>query len=188
MIRGDEQNAAHVLHSLFDLAHALVDGLHSLHCSFHDTGVSHHVAVGEVHDDRVVLAGSDGLGGFRGHLPGAHLGDEVIGGKLLRARNEDTILPRADALNAAVEEEGDMGVFLRLRDAKLGQAVLAEEITEGLGDGLRRKGDGKLRHCLVILRGADIVHREKALRTLETVKIRLVERPGHLPGAVRAEV
>ena len=53
----DHHNAAHLVDSrLHQIAHAGVHCLDCRLCRVEDAGVSHHVAVGEVDDDDVVLA------------------------------------------------------------------------------------------------------------------------------------
>ena len=93
--------------------------------------MTHHVAVGIVQDDDIVLAALDALHALVADLIGAHLGLEVIGGHLGRG-HEAAILTGEGLLHTAIEEEGHMGVLFRLGDAQLGQAavgnILAEDI------------------------------------------------------------
>ena len=83
--------------------------------------MAHHVAVGEVQDHHVVGPGVDALDALVAHLIGAHLRLEVIGGHL-GGRHQHPILAGILLLDTAVEEEGDVGILLRLSDPQLGQA------------------------------------------------------------------
>ena len=110
--------------------HQFVDGFHRLGDGRVNTGVTHHVAVGEVQDDHILFFAPD-LGDelFR-HFGGAHLRQQVIGGHL-GAVHQDAFLVFEHGLTAAVEEEGDVGVFFSFRDAEL--------VLPGLGDGLSQR-------------------------------------------------
>ena len=83
----------------------------------------HHVRVGEVHQEEVVLV--------RAHAPGpaatvtsrrAHLGLQVVGLHVARAGDQHALLAGEDDLATAVEEEGDVGVLLGLGGAELASA------------------------------------------------------------------
>ena len=63
----------------------------------------------------------------------AHLRLQVVGSNL-RGFHEDTILTLIRLLNAAVEEEGNMSIFLGLSDSCLFQAMSSQELAEGIGD------------------------------------------------------
>ena len=149
-----------------------------------------HVAVGVVQDDHVVLVLVDAGQHSLRDLVGAHFGLDVEGGNLLGGRggHQDAILAREDALLAAVEEEGDVGVLLGLGNAQLGLAALGEVLAHGHGQALRRIGDGHVGHRRVVLRHADVVQREEAVLALKAGEIRIHEGAGDLTGAVGAEV
>ena len=66
----------------YDLLYESVDGFDSLADSLVHSGVAHHVTVGEVEYDEVLLLGVYGLDEFLGNFRGAHLRLEVVGGHL----------------------------------------------------------------------------------------------------------
>ena len=77
--------------SLHCLRDALVESLDSLLDGGVDSGVTHHVAVGEIDHDEVIFLGIDRLDELFGHLGSAHLGLEVVGRHLWRG-NEYAVL------------------------------------------------------------------------------------------------
>ena len=144
-----------------------------------------HVAVGEVQDDDVVGAGVDALDAFVADLERAHLGLEVIG-RDLRRGDEHAVLTGVLFLDAAVEEERDMRVLLRLGDAQLRHAELAQILAEPILHGDARPRDGHVRHGCVILRAADVGSRKEL--ALEAVEIGVDDGAGNLAGTVGTEV
>ena len=181
VVSGDHGNAAHLQGSVHHPAHAGVHGLHSLDGSGKHTGVAHHVAVGKIQDHHVIFAALNALHTLVAHLVGAHLRLQVIGGHLRRC-HQHTILPGILLLHAAVEEEGHMGILLRLGNAQLGHAQRAEIFAQAVfhsDPGPRHQHIG---HGCVILRIADIGGGE--ILPLEPVKLRVHNGPGNLPGPV----
>jgi len=79
--------------------------------------MSHHVGVGEVHHDQVVPP-FDGGDQLVAHFGRGHFGLQVIGGDLGRFRHE-AVFAGEGVFAPAVQEEGDMGVFLRLGQTEL---------------------------------------------------------------------
>ena len=75
------------------LAEAGIDGFDRLDGRLQDAGVAHHVGVGVVADDGVVLAAVDRLDQLVGHLEGAHFRLEVVGGNVGR-RHQDAVFAR----------------------------------------------------------------------------------------------
>jgi hypothetical protein len=74
---------------------------------------NYHVWRGKVAHDKVVLVRLDNLGDFVGDALHAHLGLLVVSGDLWRGDHESLLLVEL-LLDTAVEEERDVGVFLRL--------------------------------------------------------------------------
>src|SRR5699024_10871687 len=187
VVGGDEGHAAHLGGGLHHLAHALVHGLHGLHSGVKHAGVTHHVAVGEVEDDDVVLAALDALNGLLGDLGGAHRGLQVIGRHLGRG-DQAPVLAGEYLLGAADEEERHMGILLGIGDAQLGVAlagnVLAKDVLQlPVGEGNEHIGHGS-----IILGGADVSHGEVTLLPLHVGEGGVHKAAGDLPGPVGAEV
>ena len=187
VVGGDQGHAAHAGGGLHHLAHAVVHGLHGLDGGLKHAGVAHHVAVGEVEDDHVVIAALDALDGLLGDLGGAHLGLEVIGGHL-GGGDQAAILSGEDLLRPAVEEEGHVGVLLRLGDAQLGVALPGDILAKNVHQLPVGEGDEHVGHGGVVLGGAHIGDGEVALLPLHVGEGGIHKAAGDLPGPVRAEV
>ena len=121
MVGRDQGDAALGQDGVDDLADTCVDGFDGLDSGVEEAGVADHVAVGEIEDDHVILAGIDPLDGFGGDQQRAHLRLQVVG-RNFRRRNQAAVLAGVFLLGAAIEEERDMRVFFGLGDAQLGQA------------------------------------------------------------------
>ncbi len=61
MVGGDQALTAHLEDGVNDLAYAVIGSLDSLDCSLEYASVTYHIAVCEVEDNNVVLAGQDAL-------------------------------------------------------------------------------------------------------------------------------
>ena len=185
VVGGDHGDAAHLQCGVHHPAHAAVYGLHGLHRRVIDAGVAHHVAVGKVQNDHVIGAGLDALHALVRHLRRAHLRLLIVGGHL-GGGHQYPVLTGKHSLGPAVEEEGHMGVLLRLRDPQLGHAHLAEILPQAIAH--RHPGEGHLHigHGGVVLCVAHEGHGEKLAG--EAVELRVHQGPGDLPGPVGPEV
>ena len=185
VVRRHHGDAALAAGGLHHLANAGIHGLHGLDGRVKDAGVAHHVAVGEVQHDDVVGPGLDALDALLADGGGAHLRLEVIGGHLGRG-DEAAVLPGENGLHAAVEEEGHVGVLLRLRDAQLGHAHPGEVLAQAVDHALPGEGHLHIGHGGVILRGADEGQGEELPG--EAGELRVHQGAGQLPGPVGPEV
>ena len=147
--------------------------------------MAHHVAVGEIQDDDIIVPGFDALHAFLTDLRGAHLRLEVIGGHLGRG-DQHPVPTGEDGLTSAVEEEGDVGVFLRLGDAELGHAHFAEVLAQAVVYQYPGERHLHIGHGGVVLRVADIGQGEELPG--KAVELGVHQGPGDLPGPVRAEI
>ena len=98
------------------------------------------------------------------------------------------VLALAGLLDAAVEEEGHMGVLLGLGNAQLGLAVGGQILAQRVLQLHRRVRDLAVGHRGVVLGHADIVDLLAAAAALKAGKVVVAEDAGHLTGTVRAEV
>ncbi len=80
-----------------------------------------HVAVRVIEDDDIILAALNAGYDFIRNKIGAHFRLEVVSGNPGR-RNQRAVLTRIGCFHSSVEKEGHMRVFLRFRDAQLGQS------------------------------------------------------------------
>ena len=187
VVGGDAGHAAHFSDRVGYLLNAPVDCLDRLDCRVEHTGVTDHVAVGEVEDDHVILAALDRFDALFGDLVGAHMGLHVVGGDR-RGLDEDAILALILLFNAAVEEEGDVRILLGLGNTQLGQAVVGEILAEGVDELLRLEGDLNVGHGRVILRHADVGDGETAVPALKSAEIVIDKGAGDLARSVGTEV
>ena len=88
-----------------------------------------HVGIGEVEHDQIVFAGVDGADRLVGEFRRRHFRLQIVGRDLGR-RHHDAILALVGLLAAAVEEIGDVRVFLGLRHAQLLAAGLGHDLAE----------------------------------------------------------
>ena len=190
VVGGDDALAAVLDDLVHHAAGALVHGLDGLDGRFHHARVAHHVAVGEVEDDDVVLLLVDALDDRVGHLVGAHLGLQVKRRHFLRGRgrNQNSVLAGEHALLAAVEEERHVRVLLRFGNAQLRLAHLGKVLAHGHVQRLRRIGQQHVRHRRVVLGHAHIRQREEAALARKALEVGIYEGAGNLAGAVGAEV
>ncbi len=137
VVGGDQHFTAGLLDGRQDAAERGVDRLDRLDGGIEVAGMADHVRVGQIADDHVVVVAFDGLGDFVGHHGRAHLGLQVIGAHVGRRGHENAILELERFLDAAVEEEGDVGVLLGFGDAQLVQPargdVGAEHVAQPFG-------------------------------------------------------
>ena len=82
VVGDDDSLVASLLGSLDNVFHTLVNSFHGSLDGAVYAGVAHHVAIGKVHDDEVVLVFADSFHELGAHLVGTHLGLQVIGSHL----------------------------------------------------------------------------------------------------------
>ena len=145
-----------------------------------------HVAVRIVQDDGVVFVTVDGCKQLVGDFIGAHLGLEVIGGDG-GGFDKDPVLAGVLLLNAAVEEEGYMSVFLGLGNPELLETLVGDILAEGVFKRLGLECYMDVRHGCVVLSHADIIEALELL-SLEAAECGVDKGSGDLSRSVGAEV
>jgi len=155
MVGSDEQKVVVLLASLVDLANGLVGGSNTLNSSVVDTSVANHVGGSKVVHDELELVLANALGHLLANTGGAHLRVLVVGGNLGRG-DHVAHLTRELLLNTTVEEEGNMGVLLRLSNVALLNVLLAEPFSEYVTHVLRGEGNGEGVVSLVLGHGGDV--------------------------------
>ena len=186
VVGGDDGFVAHRLGRFHNLVQTLVDGLHGGLDGGIDACVTHHVGVGEVHHDPVVLVGLQGLDKFVLHLEGRHLGLQVVGSHLGRG-NQDALFARERLLTPAVDEGCDVGIFLGLGDVQLLQSHAGDVFAEGILQVVLGEEDMYAREAVVVGRHA-VVLQVGDVRHALLRHVLLREHRGQLLGAVAAEV
>ena len=186
VVGGDDDVVAHGLGRFDHLVQALVDGLHGGGDGGVDTGVAHHVGVGEVDHHPVVVAGAEGRDETVFHLVGRHLGLQVVGGHGGRV-DQDAVLAGEGFLAPAVDEGGDMGVFLGLGNMELPQAQAREVFAEGIVEVLLGEEDMDAGERVVVGRHAVVLEVRDGGHVLLRDVV-LSEGDGDFLGAVAAEV
>ena len=186
MVCTDEHCAVCFFDGLHSSSHTGVHSLHRLDSRVLHSRMAHHIRVGKVNDDHVILSGANGLHQLIAHRRGAHLRLKVIGG-YLGGLHQDPLLSRIRLLHSAIEEEGHMGILLCLRDPGLGHMVLRQELAQGIGDGFLFKGHQLIGDGLIVIRKADVDQLQSLIPVKACERI-VTERAGDLSGPVRAEV
>ena len=151
-------------------------------------GVPDHVGIGVVQHDQVVSAGVDGRDRLVGQFGRRHLGLQVVG-RDLRRRHHDAILAGIGFLLAAVEEIGDVRIFLGLGHAQLrapgGADHRAEHVRQIVGREDRLQEGVQM---LAVLGHADRRRELHDAAARKAVECRVEHRPQNLAHAVGAEV
>ena len=125
VVGNDDGFVAHLFCCLNHFVHTLVNGLH---CGLDGrvyAGVTHHVAVGKVHHNPVILACLDGVHELILHLVGRHLGLQVVCGHLGRV-HQYAVFSCIGFLASAVEEESHVCILLGLGRVQLLEALAAD--------------------------------------------------------------
>ena len=155
VVGGDEEGVAALLALLVDLADGGVGLGAGNDGGVVDAGVANHVGRGKVVHEELKLALLDALAQLVGDGHGAHLGLLVIGGDAGRGDHVAVLVVELD-LDTAVEEEGDVGVFLRLGDVALVDFLLGEPLGEDVVHSLGGEGQGEGVVGLVAGHGGDV--------------------------------
>lgn len=119
---------------------------------------THHVRRGEITHHKLILVLLHQLGHLVRHALHAHLRLLVVR-RHLRARDHEPLLVLELLLDAAVEEERDVRVLLRLCDVRLLDPGLGERLREHVRHRLwwERDGEGELR--VVLGHGGDVLRK-----------------------------
>ena len=140
MVGNDNSLIVICLGCLDDILHAIIHRMHGLcYCVIY-TSVSHHVAIGEVNHDKVILLGIDGTHKLVLYLVSRHLGLEVVCCNFRRG-HKDAVLIIIRSLATTIEEEGHMGILLGLGSMQLLLALTAEIFAKGVGNILLGEDD-----------------------------------------------
>ena len=110
------------LHTLVNLRHRTADG-----CKY--ARMAHHISVGEIEDNHILLSLVDCLHKLVSHLHGTHFRQQVVG-RNLRRIHQDAVLILKLRLPSSVEEESHVGIFFGLRNAKLPLSGLCNRLSE----------------------------------------------------------
>ena len=121
---------------------------------FQDAGVTDHVGIGVVADDRIVLAFLDSRDQFVGHQRRVHFRLQVVGGHHGRL-DQDTILVLERRFLATVEEEGDMGILLGFSTVELFITRHTDYLTQGRLGTLRREANRRKEFWIVFGQAGD---------------------------------
>src|SRR3989454_167493 len=109
----------------------------------------HHVPVGVIAEDEVVLLRLDRVAEDVGDAGSTHFRHQIVGGDFLGG-DEDALFAGIRGLDAAIEEVGDVGVLLRLGGAEHRLAALREDLGDDARQHRRPERDRE-REGLVVL-------------------------------------
>ena len=196
VVSADEHHAVHFLHKVDNLTDTFVDDFDCLGRCLQYTGVAYHVGVCEVADDDIVVRVSvlillrDGLAEAVAYRVCAHTRLLVIGRNVLRRVDENSVLVCVRSLYSAVEEEGNVSVFLGLGDTCLAHSLRSKPLAEGVGNLNLLERDGLVRDRHVVLGEAYIGKRQESVSSCEAVILEILtaERARNLSCAVGTEV
>ena len=118
VICGKERLTAYGQYRVDDLLNAFVYYLYSLFSRSHNARMTYHVAVCKVEYHDLVLAALYLFHRSVAYLVSAHFGLHIESGDL-RGIDKDPVFAGVSRFYAAVEEEGDVSVFLRFGNSEL---------------------------------------------------------------------
>ncbi len=187
VVGGDDHRAARLLKRGDNTGKALIHRLAGLDRGPEIAGMADHVGVGIVRHDQVI-ARLDGADEMIGDLLGRHLGLKIIGRNLGR-RGHIAILARLGRFLAAVEEEGDVGIFLGFGKVELGHTLFGHPFAQRVDDRLFRENRVHIGVVLVGILGHS-KHRVQAgtARHIESGEGRIADGGEDLAHPVSAEV
>lgn len=135
MIRCDEENVALLFTFFVYISNCLVCSCYGFDRSFIHTGMSHHVRGSKIIHYKLISVLRNAFTEFIGDRQCAHFRLQIIR-RNLGGWNHVADLTRELLLHPAVEEEGDMGVFLCLGDVTLldvfGAEILGQHVAHML--------------------------------------------------------
>lgn len=131
---GDDDSLVIIgLGSLDNLLYTVVDSPHCFGDGMVNTCVTHHVTIGKIHHDEIILLRIDSTDELVLYLEGTHLRLQVVGCHL-RRMNQNAVLTLERLLAAAVEEESHVCILLRFGCMQLTLAEPAEILAQGIYD------------------------------------------------------
>src|SRR5574344_2125054 len=132
-----------------NILHARVNSLDCLFNSRIDASMTHHVAISEIDNNKIILVLLDGSNQFVLDLKCAHFRFQVIGGYLWR-RHQNSILSIIWSLTATIKEECDMSIFFSLSGMQLFESLAADIFTKRILHILLREDDmHTLERCII---------------------------------------
>ena len=185
MISCDQQGPAHLAGGIEEPTHAAINAANGLHGGVHIAGVPNHVGVGVVDHNKGVDPLADRCHAPIGEGVSRHVRGLVVGGHL-GGGDQMAILTRKRLFHPAVEEIGDVGIFLGFSRAELAQAGAGDHLAQQVIKRFRWEGNGH-RQGFVVLREGD--HRQGVnVLALEALEVAVHQGSRELPDAVGAEV
>ena len=164
----DERGAALGENRLDHMEQSVIDCLDRSGRSLDHARVANHVAVGVVDDVDIGRVIVNRLLERLGDEWFGHFGLQIVG-RDLGTGDELALLPLLGLLNTAVEEEGDMGVLLGLRDVELVQALQGKQVCQGVFRERLGKGDRRIDSRIVFGEADEVdIGRGKPSKSLST--------------------
>ena len=186
VIGSDYGLITHLFGSLHDLAQTLVNHLHGLFYGGIDARMTHHVGIGEIYHNPIVLVGLECLYELFLDFVCRHLGLQVVGSHLGRGY-QYAVFARKRFFTPSVDERGDMGIFLGLCDVQLLQALAGDVFAEGIIQVILGEEYVYAREGVIVGRHAVVLQVGNGLHALLR-HVFLREHYGQFLGAVASEV
>ena len=148
MIGSNQRDTACRANCFRDPSQASVHVLASFDCFVELAGVPDHVGVSKVDDEYVGLTLINKTQDVICDFEGGHFRFEIVSGDL-RRRHQQALLAAKLFFRAAIEEIGDVGVLLGLREPKILDAKTREDVGENVLVLARRKRDRQRKRHVV---------------------------------------
>ena len=126
--------------SFLKAAEALINRLDGNFCSIQDTGMADHITIGVIRHNEIICPRRNSRDKFIGHLRRRHLWLQVVG-RYFRGWHKDSIFALEFSFTPSIQEECDVGILLRLCNAKLCQASVGNYLAQNILQSQRRKQD-----------------------------------------------
>ena len=179
-----DNRASFCKNRISDSTYAFIHSLPGLDDCIKNTGMAHHIGIGKIADNHVILASGNSLQELISYLISTHFRLQIVG-CYFRRMCQYSVLTFKGGLIGVVKKEGHMCVFLCLGTSQLLEAVIAEDLSEDIFMPNRRKCYFKLTIIIISCKAYIFYIKFMSLKSLE---IRISKGMGDLSCSVEPEV
>jgi hypothetical protein len=119
----------HLVNGFHYLVQTPVHRLNGGDCRLHIAGMAHHVRIGDIANDDIILARADRCRQLFCQVGGAHFRLQIIRGDFGR-RDQDALFEGIRVLAATVEKKCDVRILFGFSNAQLSHALLGQQFAQ----------------------------------------------------------